>query len=59
MVANRSNPVLRRLDALVGEWELRASLEGQSFPGRAWTVFDWREAADRMKAPRLDRSVVS
>jgi hypothetical protein len=43
IVANRSNPVLRRLDALVGEWELQASLEGQSFPGRAWTVFDWLE----------------
>ena len=38
----KSNPVLRRLDALVGEWEMQASVGGQSM-GTARTVFEWIE----------------
>jgi hypothetical protein len=36
------NPVLRRLGVLVGEWEMEASVEGQSM-GRGRTAFDWLE----------------
>lgn len=36
------NPVLRQLDALVGEWEMEASVGGQPL-GRARTEFEWLE----------------
>jgi hypothetical protein len=36
------NPVLRRLDALVGEWEMHASVGGQPM-GRSHTAFEWLE----------------
>lgn len=38
------NPALRRLDALVGEWEIQASL-GEQPLGRARTTFEWLEGA--------------
>jgi hypothetical protein len=34
---------LGRLEILVGEWELQASVEGQPIPGRGRTVFEWLE----------------
>jgi hypothetical protein len=37
------NPVLGRLDALVGEWEMQASIGGQELGGRARTAFEWIE----------------
>ena len=36
------NPALRRLDALVGEWEMQASVEGQIL-GRGRAAFEWLE----------------
>jgi hypothetical protein len=39
---DRPNPVLRRLDALVGEWETEVSIEGQLM-ARGNTVFEWLE----------------
>jgi hypothetical protein len=36
------NPALRRLDALVGEWEMQASVGGQP-TGRGRTTFAWME----------------
>lgn len=43
MRGTAENPLLRRLDVLVGEWELRASVQGQPVGGRAWTRFEWVE----------------
>ena len=36
------NPALRRLDALVGEWQMEASVGGQPM-GRGRTAFEWLE----------------
>ena len=36
------NPVLRRLDALVGKWDVQASM-GEQPLGRAQTTFEWLE----------------
>lgn len=36
------NPVLRRLDALVGEWEMEMTIDGQTLGGGRAT-FDWLE----------------
>ena len=40
--AHTPNPVLRRLSALVGEWETEASVGGQPL-GRGRAVFAWLE----------------
>ena len=37
------HPALGRLEVLVGEWELQASVGGQPIPGRGRTVFAWLE----------------
>jgi hypothetical protein len=37
-----ANPALGRLEALVGEWELLASVEGEPM-GRGRTAFEWLE----------------
>jgi hypothetical protein len=34
------NPALKRLDALVGEWEIQASIGGQPL-GSGWATFEW------------------
>lgn len=56
-----SNPTLKRLDALVGEWEIQASM-GEQPLGRARATFEWLEGgafliqhADEESAP-LDAS---
>jgi hypothetical protein len=42
MQARGTNPALRRLDALVGEWEVQASVGGRPM-GSGWTRFEWLE----------------
>lgn len=37
-----SNPVLERLDAFVGEWEMATSIDGQSLPGGR-AILEWIE----------------
>jgi hypothetical protein len=37
------NATLSRLDALVGEWEMRAVFQGQPFGGLGRTTFAWQE----------------
>lgn len=37
----KPNAVLRRLDVLVGKWEMQASYRGQQLQGQAWTTFEW------------------
>jgi hypothetical protein len=37
------NPVLGRLDALVGRWEIKASIDGQPLGGHGETTFAWIE----------------
>lgn len=39
---SESNPVLGRLDRLVGEWETEATIDGQTF-GEERVTFDWLE----------------
>ena len=39
---SKRNPALSRLDALVGEWEIEASIEGQPV-ARSKTKFEWLE----------------
>lgn len=42
MQMNAPNPILKRLDALVGEWEIRAVIGGRSLSG-ARSEFEWLE----------------
>lgn len=42
MQKEMQNPVLRRLDALVGEWEMQSTVGGQPV-GRGRTAFEWLE----------------
>ena len=42
MQINTTNPILKRLDALVGEWEMRAVIGGHSLSG-ARSEFEWLE----------------
>ena len=44
MQQSTPNPALRRLDALVGEWDMQASIGGQP-TGSARTAFEWLEGA--------------
>jgi hypothetical protein len=37
------HPAMRRLDALVGEWEMQVSVHGQPLQGRGRTTFEWLE----------------
>jgi hypothetical protein len=37
------NPALRRLDALVGKWEMEASIDGEPLGGHGETTFEWIE----------------
>ena len=37
------NPLLARLDVLIGEWEMQATFGGVAMPGRGRTTFEWLE----------------
>lgn len=37
------NPVLRRLEALVGQWQTQTSVDGQAL-GRGQATFEWLES---------------
>jgi hypothetical protein len=41
-MAQKPNPLLMRLDALVGEWEMQAAVGGQLL-GNGQTAFEWLE----------------
>lgn len=38
------NPDLKKLDVLLGEWDLQASFNDQGFMGRVWSTFEWQGA---------------
>ena len=42
MQMNTTNPILKRLDALVGEWEIRAVIGDTRYRG-ARSKFEWLE----------------